>query len=78
MDLKPKKSAKESVETTKLEAEKAELINDLQRTRADFENFRKHNIPENWNDEIGGTFQLLNSHPKPSFPIRLICCGFLK
>ena len=28
----------------------------------DFENFRKHNIPENWNDEIGGTFQLLNSH----------------
>ena len=26
----------------------------------DFENFRKHNIPEDWNDEIGGTFQLLS------------------
>lgn len=41
MEFKAKKSAKESVETAKLEAEKAELINDLQRTRADFENFRK-------------------------------------
>jgi molecular chaperone GrpE len=41
MELKPKKSAKESVEAAKLEAEKAELLNDLQRTRADFENFRK-------------------------------------
>ncbi|MBP5512199.1 nucleotide exchange factor GrpE [Candidatus Saccharibacteria bacterium] len=40
MDLK-KKSPKESAETAKLEAEKAELLNDLQRTRADFENFRK-------------------------------------
>ncbi len=40
MELK-KKSAKESVETAKLEAEKAELLSDLQRTRADFENFRK-------------------------------------
>ena len=26
----------------------------------DFENFRKHIIPEDWNDEIGGTFQLLS------------------
>lgn len=26
----------------------------------DFENFRKHNIPEDWNDEMGGTFQLLS------------------
>lgn len=41
MEFKAKKPAKESVETAKLEAEKAELINDLQRTRADFENFRK-------------------------------------
>ncbi len=40
MDLK-KKSPKESAETARLEAEKLELINDLQRTRADFENFRK-------------------------------------
>ncbi len=40
MDLK-KKSPKESAETAKLEAEKTELLNDLQRTRADFENFRK-------------------------------------
>lgn len=40
MDLK-RKSPKESAETAKLEAEKAELLNDLQRTRADFENFRK-------------------------------------
>ena len=40
MDFR-KKSAKESVEDAKLEAEKTELINDLQRTRADFENFRK-------------------------------------
>jgi molecular chaperone GrpE len=40
MELK-KKSPKESVEIAKLEAEKTELINDLQRTRADFENFRK-------------------------------------
>lgn len=41
MELKPKKSVKESAEIAKLEAEKAELLNDLQRTRADFENFRK-------------------------------------
>lgn len=41
MEFKAKKPAKESVETAKLEAEKAELINDLKRTRADFENFRK-------------------------------------
>lgn len=27
----------------------------------DFQNFRRHNIPEDWNDEIGGTFQLLES-----------------
>lgn len=27
----------------------------------DFENFRRHNVPEDWNDEIGGTFQLLAS-----------------
>ena len=40
MDLK-RKSPKESAETAKLEAEKNELLNDLQRTRADFENFRK-------------------------------------
>jgi molecular chaperone GrpE len=40
MELK-KKSPKESAETAKLEAEKMELLNDLQRTRADFENFRK-------------------------------------
>lgn len=40
MELK-KKSPKESVEIVKLEAEKADLLNDLQRTRADFENFRK-------------------------------------
>ena len=40
MELK-NKSPKESAETAKLEAEKLELINDLQRTRADFENFRK-------------------------------------
>ena len=41
MELKPKKSVKESAEIAKLEAEKIELTNDLQRTRADFENFRK-------------------------------------
>lgn len=41
MDLKPKKSVKETAEIAKLEAEKIELTNDLQRTRADFENFRK-------------------------------------
>lgn len=41
MDLKPKKSVKEIAEIAKLEAEKIELKNDLQRTRADFENFRK-------------------------------------
>jgi len=41
MELKSKKSAKESVEIAKLEAEKTEMLNDLQRTRADFENFRK-------------------------------------
>lgn len=40
MDLK-KKSPKESAEAARLEAEKTELLNDLQRTRADFENFRK-------------------------------------
>ena len=40
MELK-KKSPKESAEIAKLEAEKEELLNDLQRTRADFENFRK-------------------------------------
>ena len=40
MELK-KKSPKESAEIAKLEAEKMELLNDLQRTRADFENFRK-------------------------------------
>ena len=26
----------------------------------DFENFKRSNIPEGWNDEIGGTFQLLD------------------
>ncbi len=41
MELKPKKSVKESAEIAKLEVEKVELLNDLQRTRADFENFRK-------------------------------------
>ncbi len=41
MELKSKKSVKESAEVAKLEAEKTELLNDLQRTRADFENFRK-------------------------------------
>ena len=41
MELKPKKSVKESAEIAKLEAEKMELVDDLQRTRADFENFRK-------------------------------------
>lgn len=40
MELK-KKSVKETAEIAKLEAEKIELTNDLQRTRADFENFRK-------------------------------------
>ncbi len=28
----------------------------------DFVNFKRSNIPEGWNDEIGGTFQLLDSH----------------
>ena len=28
---------------------------------ADFENFKKSNIPEGWNDEIGGVFQALSS-----------------
>lgn len=42
MELKPKKnSPKESVEIVKLTKEKEDLLNDLQRTRADFENFRK-------------------------------------
>ena len=36
-----KKSVKESAAIAKLEAEKAEMLTDLQRTRADFENFRK-------------------------------------
>lgn len=40
MEIK-KKTVKESAEIAKLEAEKAELLGDLQRTRADFENFRK-------------------------------------
>jgi hypothetical protein len=26
----------------------------------DFANFSRHNLPEGWNDEIGGTFQLLD------------------
>lgn len=41
MELKPKKSVKESAEIAKLEAQIAELTDDLKRTRADFENFRK-------------------------------------
>ena len=41
MELKSKKSVKESAEIAKLEAEKNEMISDLQRTRADFENYRK-------------------------------------
>ena len=42
MELKAKKnSPKESAEIVKLQAEKEELLADLQRTRADFENFRK-------------------------------------
>lgn len=28
----------------------------------DFVNFKRSNIPEDWNDEIGGTFQLLDGH----------------
>lgn len=36
-----KKDTKVNAELEKIEAEKAELLNDLQRTRADFENFRK-------------------------------------
>lgn len=28
----------------------------------DFANFKRSSIPEGWNDEIGGTFQLLNRH----------------
>ena len=28
----------------------------------DFVNFKRSNIPEGWNDEIGGTFQLLDGH----------------
>jgi hypothetical protein len=28
----------------------------------DYANFSRHNLPEGWNDEIGGTFQLLDSH----------------
>jgi hypothetical protein len=28
----------------------------------DFANFKRSNIPEGWNDEIGGTFQLLDRH----------------
>jgi hypothetical protein len=28
----------------------------------DYANFSRHNLPEGWNDEIGGTFQLLNRH----------------
>lgn len=42
MELKSRKnSPKESVEIVKLTKEKEELLADLQRTRADFENFRK-------------------------------------
>ncbi|MDO4967777.1 MAG: nucleotide exchange factor GrpE [Candidatus Saccharibacteria bacterium] len=42
MELKSKKNSPEvSVEIVKLQAEKDELLADLQRTRADFENFRK-------------------------------------
>lgn len=41
MDLKKKNSPKESAEIVKLMAEKESLTADLQRTRADFENFRK-------------------------------------
>ena len=42
MEPKSKKNnPKESVEIVKLTQEKEELLNDLQRTRADFENFRK-------------------------------------
>lgn len=29
---------------------------------ADFKNFRRHNFPESWNDQIGGVFNLLNSY----------------
>ena len=36
-----KKDAKVNAELEKIETEKAELLNDLQRTRADFENYRK-------------------------------------
>lgn len=36
-----KNTPKESAEIIKLTAEKEELLSDLQRTRADFENFRK-------------------------------------
>ncbi|MBR3324298.1 nucleotide exchange factor GrpE [Candidatus Saccharibacteria bacterium] len=36
-----KKDTKVNAELEKIEAEKAELLNDLQRTRADFENYRK-------------------------------------
>ena len=41
MELKKKNTPKESAEIVKLQAEKEELLSDLQRTRADFENFRK-------------------------------------
>ncbi|MDR3060971.1 MAG: DUF5686 family protein, partial [Dysgonamonadaceae bacterium] len=29
---------------------------------ADFKNFRRHNFPESWNDQIGGIFHLLDSY----------------
>ncbi len=29
---------------------------------ADFQNFRRRNFPESWNDQIGGVFQLLDSY----------------
>lgn len=41
MEEKSHKSLKETAKIAKLEAEKEELLSDLQRTRADFENFRK-------------------------------------
>ena len=41
MEEKSHKSLKETAKIAKIEAEKEELLSDLQRTRADFENFRK-------------------------------------
>ena len=41
MEENSKKSLKDTAKIAKIEAEKLELLDDLKRTRADFENFRK-------------------------------------